>query len=163
MTRNPTRPSVTGTTTTKEPTMSRAFARLPLLARLYLFVALADIVGALVATHTGLAHTSRAIVSGTAISAPLPFLAAQLAIVTAAAAWRGRRAGTLAAAVLIIIGVASVLSGFSDGSYTAALTVVQRVIQIMVVTATILTVPVAAAQVRAAGQRRRPHPATGSA
>jgi hypothetical protein len=161
MTRNLTRPTVLGTTSTKEATMSRTkFTRLPLLARLYLLVAAADLVGALVAIQTGLAHTSRAIGSGTAINAPFAFLVAQLAIVTAAVAWRERRAGTLAAALLVLIGLASVLSGFGDSSYTANLTLVQRAVQIVLVTATTLTVPVAAAQVHAAAQRRRTRTAT---
>ena len=143
--------------------MSRIFIRLPLLARLYVLVAAADVVGALVAIHTGLAHTSRAIGSGTAINAPLPFLLGQLAIVTAAVAWRERRAGTIAAAVLLVVGLVSVLSGFGDGSYTGTLTVVQRAVQIVLVTATTLTVPVAAAQVLAAAQRRRTRTATAAA
>ena len=144
--------------------MSRTtFTRLPLLARLYLLVAAADLVGALAAIHTGLAHTSRAIGTGTAINAPFPFLVAQLAIVTAAAARRERRTGTLAAALLVAIGLASVLSGFGDGSYTANLTVAQRAVQIVLVTATTLTIPVAAAQVLAAAQRRRTRTATATA
>lgn len=140
--------------------MSSTFTRLPVLARVYLLVAAADLVGALVAIHTGLAHTSRTIGSGTAINAPFPFLAAQLAIVTAAATWRGRRAGTLAAAMLVVIGLASVLSGFGDGSYTASLTVVQRAVQIALVTATTLSIPIAAAQVVEAARRRRTRTAT---
>ncbi len=144
--------------------MSRTtFTRLPLLARLYLLVAAADLVGAVVAIQTGLAHTGRAISSGTAINAPLSFLVAQLAIVTAAVAWRGRRAGTLAAALLVVIGLVSVLSGFGDGSYTATLTVVQRAVQVVLVAATMLTVPVAAAQVVRAAQQRRTRTAIASA
>jgi hypothetical protein len=164
MTPNPTRRTVLGTTSSKEVTMSHTtFTRLPLLARLYLLVAAADLVGAVVAIQTGLAHTSRAIGSGTAINAPFPFLVAQLAIVTAAAAWRERRAGTLAAALLVVVGLASVLSGFGDSSYTANLTVVQRTVQTVLVTATTLTIPVAAAQVLAAAQRRRTRTATATA
>jgi hypothetical protein len=155
MTDNPLRPTVPGTTATKELTMSLTFTRLPLLARLYLLVAAADVVGALVAVHTGLAHTGRAIGSGTAINAPFSFLVAQLAIATATAARRERRTGTLAAALLVAIGLASVLSGLGDSSYTTNLTVVQRAVQIVLVTATTLTIPVAAAQVLAAAQRRR--------
>ena len=143
--------------------MSRTFTRLPLLARLYLLVATADVLGALIAVHTGLAHTGRTIASGTAINAPLSFLIAQLAIVTAAVAYRGRRPGTLAAALLIVISLASVLSGLGDGSYTTNLTAVQRAIQIVLVTATTLTIPVAATQVLAAAQRRRTRTATATA
>jgi hypothetical protein len=134
--------------------MSRTFTRLPLLARLYLLVAAADVVGALVAVQTGLAHTGRAIGSGTAINGPIFFLVAQLTVVTAAVAWRGRRAGTLAAALLVVMGLASVLSGLGDGSYTATLTVVQRAVQIVLVTAITLTIPIAAAQVIEAARRR---------
>jgi hypothetical protein len=140
--------------------MSRSFTRLPLLARLYLLVAAADVVGALVAVQTGLAQPGRAISSGTAINGPLFFLVAQLAVVTAAAAWRGRRAGTLAAALLVVMGLASVLSGLGDGSYTTTLTGVQRAVQIVLVTAITLTIPVAATQVIAAARRRRTRTAT---
>jgi hypothetical protein len=163
MTDNPHRHTLPGTTTTKELTMSHTFTRLPLLARLYLLVAAADVVGALVAVQTGLAHTGRAVGSGTAINAPFPFLVAQLAIVTAGVALRERRAGTLAAALLVIIGLASVLSGFGDGSYTTTLTVVQRAVQIILVTATTLSIPVAAAQLLEAARRRRTGTVTASA
>jgi hypothetical protein len=159
---NPHRPTVPGTTSIKELTMSRTFTRLPLLARIYLLVAAADVVGALVAIQTGLAHTGRAIGSGTAINAPFSFLVAQLAIVTAAATWRGRRAGTLAAALLVVVGLGSVLSGFGDGSYTTTLTVVERAVQIVLVTATTLSIPVAAAQVMQAAKRRRTRTVTAS-
>jgi hypothetical protein len=140
--------------------MSRTLTRLPLLARLYLLVAAADLLGAVIAVQTGLAHTGRAIASGTAINGPLFFLVAQLAVVTAAVAWRGRRAGTLAAAVLVVMGLASVLSGLGDGSYTATLTVAQRAVQIVLVTAITLTIPVAATQVIEASRRQRTHTAT---
>jgi len=156
MTGNPTRLTVLGTTSSNEVTMSRTtLTRIPSLARLYLLIAAADLVGAFVAIHTGLAPTARTIGSGTAINAPFPFLIAQLAIVTAATGWRGHRAGTVAAALLVVVGVASALSGLGDGSYTATLTVAQRAVQIALVTATALTVPVAAAQVIAAAQGRR--------
>jgi hypothetical protein len=125
-----------------------------------MLVAASDVVGVIIAIQTGLAHPGRAIGSGSHINGPLPFLAVQLAIVTVATVCRERRLGTLAAALLVVIGAASVLSGFGDGSYTAALTVTQRAVQIALVTATILTVPVAAAQVIAATQRRRASAAT---
>ena len=161
MTSNLPRPTVLGTTPAKEVTTSRTtLTHLPLLVRLYLLVAAADLMGALVAMQTGLAPTGRAIGSGTAINAPLPFLGVQLAIVTTAVAWRGRRAGTLAAALLVGIGVASVLSGFGDGSYATSLTVVQRAVQIVLVTATSLTIPVAASQVAAAVRQRHTRTAT---
>lgn len=143
--------------------MSRKLTRLPLLARLYLLVAAADVAGAVIAVQTGLAHTGRAIGSGTAINGPLFFLVAQLAVVTAAVAWRGRRPGTLAAAVLVVMGLASVLSGLGDGSYTATLTVVQRAAQIVLVTAITLTIPVAATQVIAAARRQRTRTSIASA
>jgi cytochrome c biogenesis protein CcdA len=81
-------------------------------------------------------------------------------VVTAAVAWRGRRAGTLAAALLVVMGLASVLSGLGDGSYTTTLTVGQRAVQIVLVTAIILTIPVAATQVIEAARRRRARTAT---
>jgi hypothetical protein len=58
------------------------------------------------------------------------------------------------------MGLASVLSGLGDGSYTATLTVAQRAVQIVLVTAITLTIPVAATQVIEASRRQRTHTAT---
>ena len=79
---------------------------------------------------------------------------------TAAAVWRRRRAGTLAAALLVPTGAVSVLSGLGDGSYTTALTFAQRSVQIVLVTATTLTVPVPGAQIITAARRKRVSTAT---
>lgn len=137
-------------------------SKLPLLARLYLLVAAADLLGALVAIPTGLAPVGRTIVSGTPINAPFPALVVQLAIVTAAVGWRGQRTGTFAAAVLVITGIVSLVSGFGDGGYAASLTLLQRAVQIAVVTATMLTLPVAARQVITAARTRRVRTASAS-
>lgn len=128
--------------------MIRNITRLPRLLQAYLLVALADLVGAVVAIATGLASASHTLISGTAINAPFPFLAGQLAIAALAASRPRRPIGTAAAALLIILGSMSVLSGFGDASYSnSALTAAERAIQLSIVTATALTVAAAAAQV----------------
>jgi hypothetical protein len=67
---------------------------------------------------------------GTPISAPFTFVAVQALIVAAATR---HRAG---AAVLTVLCLISVVSGFSDGSFAADLTAVERTIQLGLVTAT---------------------------
>ena len=67
---------------------------------------------------------------GTPISAPFTFVAVQALAVAAATR---HRAG---AAVLTVLCLVSVVSGFSDGSYAADLTAVERFIQLGLVTAT---------------------------
>jgi hypothetical protein len=129
-------------------------SRLPRLAQTYLVVAAADLVGAVVAATSGLVGAERAIVSGSAINAPLPFLAGQLAVLAVATRLRRHAVGTAAAAVLCAAGVVSVVSGFGDGSYAAALDAGERAIQLVLVAATAVTVPLAAAQVVAAARRR---------
>src|SRR5579871_2487605 len=104
--------------------------RLPRLAQALLLVAVFDLVGAAVAAHAGLAGAQTAIVSGTAINAPIPFLAAQLAILGVATAFAHRRIGTAAAAFLAAMGTVSVVSGFGDGSFGHALTAPERAIQL---------------------------------
>jgi hypothetical protein len=130
--------------------------RMPRLAQAYALVALLDLVGAVVAVGGGLDGARRAIVSGTPINAPIPFLAAQLAIVAVATALAGRRIGTAAAALLAALGTVSVLSGFGDGSFHHALSAPERAIQLGVVAATALTVLFALAQVTAALRGPRP-------
>lgn len=130
-------------------------SKLPRLLQAYLFVALFDLVGAVVAVSTDLAGAERAVLSGTAINAPLPFLAVQLAIVTVAVSLAHRRLGAAAAALLVPLGTVSVLSGFSDGSFTRDLDALERAIQLGIVAATAVTVVVAARQVDHALRRRR--------
>jgi hypothetical protein len=67
---------------------------------------------------------------GTPISAPFTFVAVQALVVAAATR---HRAG---AAVLAVLCLVSVVSGFSDGSFGAELTAVERTIQLGLVTAT---------------------------
>ena len=129
--------------------------RMPRLAKAYLLVALLDIVGAVVAVSTGLGGVERTIVSGTAISAPIPFLAAQLTVVSLATAFAHRRIGTGAAALLVAMGTLSVLSGFGDGSFSRALTTPERAIQLGIVAATALTVLFALGQVATAFRNPR--------
>ena len=129
--------------------MSRLnITRLPRLIQAYLLVAVADVVGAIVAVATGLASTGHTLVSGTAINAPFPFLAGQLAVAAVAVSRRHRNIGAAAAAVLIVVGALSVLSGFGDGSYShSALTAGDRAIQLTIVIATAFTVVLAAVQI----------------
>ena len=129
--------------------------RLPRLLQAYLLVALFDLVGAAVAASTGLTGVERTIVSGSAINAPIPFLALQLTVVGVAVAFANRRPGVTAAALLVPIGTVSVLSGFTDGSFGQALNAPQRAIQLGIVAATAATVVFAALQVADAVSRPR--------
>ncbi len=136
--------------------MIRNITRLPRLLQAYLLVAAADIVGAIVAIATGLASASHTLISGTAINAPFPFLAGQLAIAALAVSSRRHQIGTAAATVLIVLGAVSVLSGFGDGSYSnSALTAADRAIQLSIVTATASTIAAAGAQIVRTRRSRR--------
>ena len=97
------------------------------LTRLFALVVAFDVLGLLVA---GTDDLGRAIVSGTAANAPFPFVAFQALLVAAAVR---HRAG---AAVLAAACVISVVSGFSDGSYTADLSAVERTVQLGIVATT---------------------------
>jgi len=137
--------------------MSRfTFRRFPPLARAYLLVAAADAVGVVLAVSGGLDGLGRALGSGTPINAPIPFLVGQLAVAALAVTREGRRLGTVAAALLAVLGTVSVLSGLGDGSFTTALTAPERAVQLAIVAATGLTVVLAVKQVVAA---RRPQAA----
>src|SRR3954463_6093871 len=96
------------------------------LTRLFSLVVAFDVLGLLV-SGGGFGH---ALVSGTSISAPFPFVVVQGLAVPPAA--RSRAGG----AVLGLLCLTSVFSGTSDGSYVADLAAGERVIQIGVVAAT---------------------------
>ena len=130
-------------------------SRMPRLAQAYVLVAVFDVVGAVVAAAAGLGSAERAIVSGTPINAPIPFLAVQLTVVALATAFAQRRAGTAAAALLVALGSVSVVSGFGDGSFARTLTMPERAIQIGLVAATASTVLFALGQVKSAVRRPR--------
>jgi hypothetical protein len=96
------------------------------LTRLFALVLALDVLG-LVVAGGDLGH---AIVSGTPANAPFPFVAVQALIVAAAVR---HRAG---AAVLTVLCLISVVSGFSDGSYGADLSAAERTVQLALVSAT---------------------------
>jgi hypothetical protein len=96
------------------------------LTRLFSLVVAFDVLGLLV-SGDGFGH---ALVSGTSISAPFPFVVVQGLAVLAATRYRA------GAAVLGLLCLISVFSGTSDGSYVADLAAGERVIQIGVVAAT---------------------------
>ena len=137
-----------------------AASGLPRLAQAYAVVAAADLTGLAVSATTGLTTLKHSLLNGSAINAPIPFLAVQLAIGATAILWSRRRVGVLAAAALAILGAVSVLSGFADGSYSSiTLTTPQRAIQLTLVAATALTVVFALQQLDAArGRPLRPPP-----
>lgn len=97
------------------------------LTRLFAIVLAFDVLGLIVAGSDDLGH---ALVSGTPYNAPFPFVAVQALVVAAALRHR------VAAAVLTALCVISVVSGFSDGSYAADLSAVERIIQLGIVSAT---------------------------
>ena len=98
------------------------------LTRLFSIVLAFDVLGLLV-TSDSFGH---AVVSGTAINAPFPFVAAQALIVLAATRYR------TAAVFLGLLCAVSVVSGFSDGSYAADLAAGERFIQLGIVASTLL-------------------------
>jgi len=98
------------------------------LTRLFSLVIAFDILGLLVAGD-GFGH---ALVSGSSISAPFPFVVVQGLAVLAATRYRA------GAAVLALLCLVSVFSGTTDGSYGADLAAGERAIQIGLVTATLL-------------------------
>jgi hypothetical protein len=98
------------------------------LTRLFSLVLAFDVLGLLV-TSDGLGH---ALVSGTAISAPFPFVAVQALVVLAATRYRA------AAIALTLLCAVSVFSGVTDGSYAADLTAGERFIQLGIVASTTL-------------------------
>ena len=111
----------------------------------------ADVAGFLVAITTGLSGVSHAIVSGTSINAPAPFVVVQMTIAGLAVAYRGRIGGTIAAALLVPLCLVSVLSGFADGSFgDSALGAGDVAVQAAIVVATAALGTLAARQVATA-------------
>jgi hypothetical protein len=102
------------------------------LTRLFAAVALADLAGLIVAVSGGLNDLGTAIVSGTYVNAPAPFVAVQALIVLAAVRATRWRAVCASALLAVACGV-SVASGFSDGSYGADLTALQETVQTVLV------------------------------
>ena len=96
------------------------------LTRLFAAVLALDVLGLLVAGG----DVGHAIVSGTASNAPFPFVAVQALVVAAAVR---HRAG---AALLAALCAVSVISGFSDGSYAADLSALERTVQLALVSVT---------------------------
>jgi hypothetical protein len=98
------------------------------ITRLFSLVLALDILGLLVSGDS----FGHALVSGTSINAPFPFVVVQGLAVLAATRYR---AGAVVLALLCLI---SVCSGTTDGSYVADLAAGERVIQIGIVAATLL-------------------------
>src|SRR4051812_38288194 len=111
------------------------------LTRLFSLVVAFDVLGLLV-SGDGFGH---ALVSGTSISAPFPFVVVQGLAVLAATRYRA------GAAVLGLLCLISVFSGTSDGSYVADLAAGERFIQVGIVASTLL---LAAAAIRTAVRPR---------
>jgi len=106
------------------------------LTRLFAAVVLADLAGLIVAVAGGLNDLGTAIVSGTYVNAPFPFVAVQALVVLAAVRAPGRWAVAASALLAAACGV-SVASGFSDGSYGADLTVLEQAVQAVLVALTV--------------------------
>ncbi len=94
-----------------------------------------DVLGALVAVAFGHESLADALVVGTSLNAPFAFVAVQALIVFVAVRARGI-AVRVAAVILVLMSLASVVSGFEDGSYAAQLTVAERAIQVSLIAAT---------------------------
>ncbi|HEX5248192.1 MAG TPA: hypothetical protein VFW14_00870 [Gaiellales bacterium] len=111
----------------------------------------ADVAGFIVATTSGLSGVSHAIVSGTSINAPAPFVVVQMTIAALAVAYRGRLGGTIAAGLLVPLCLVSVLSGFADGSFgDSALGAGEIAVQPAIVVATAVLGTLAGRQVATA-------------
>jgi hypothetical protein len=125
------------------------------LAAAFAAVLALDLAGLIVAVATNLTATSHAIGSGTPLSSPIPFVAAQALLVTAALR-ASRRLTTAAAATLVaVLGMIAIASGFADGSYmNGGLTAPDRALQVALSVA--LGVMSALALARAARTRRVP-------
>jgi hypothetical protein len=96
------------------------------LTRLFAIVLAFDVLGLAVSNEA----LSDKLLVGTPINAPFTFVAVQALVVAAATR---HRAG---AAVLTVLCLVSVVSGFSDGSYAADLPAAERVIQLGIVAST---------------------------
>jgi hypothetical protein len=115
----------------------------------------ADVAGFIVATATGLSGVTTAIVSGTSINAPAPFVVVQMTIAGLAVAYRSRLRGTIAAGLLVPACLVSILSGFTDGSFgDRALGAGDVAVQAWIVVATAALGALAARQVATAVRGR---------
>ena len=103
-----------------------------------------DLVGLLVAVAGGMEPLGRAVVIGTPLNAPFTFVAVQGLVVLAAVRAKGAR-GRVAALVLVLLTAVSVVSGFEDGSYAAALAPAERAVQVGLIAATVVLGALAAA------------------
>ena len=86
---------------------------------------------------SGRASVRQAVLTGTPLNAPLPFVAVQALVL--AAARPGRRTTTAASAAVAALGAVSIASGFFDGGYAAEgynLSLPERGIQAAIVAAT---------------------------
>jgi hypothetical protein len=101
-----------------------------------------DALGFAVAVGSGMEDAGTAVVNGTPINAPLPFVCVQVLLTFAALRHR------FAAAVLALLCAVSVFSGVADGSYAESLTAGERAIQIGIVAATVLLGVLAAGRAR---------------
>jgi hypothetical protein len=119
----------------------------------FLAVLALDVAGLVVALATGSHDLGEALVTGTPINAPFTFVAVQALAVLAALR---HRAG---AALLAALSAVSVISGFADGSYGAALGAGELAIQLGIVAATVALGALAA--VAAVRPRARAVPAVG--
>jgi hypothetical protein len=118
------------------------------LTRIFAIVVALDILGVIVAVASGLADfDGDLVVAGTSLSAPFTFVAIQGLAVLAATR---HRAG---AALLVLLCLVSITSGFFDGSFTDGdLTAAHRALQVAL---GIATVSLGALALRAAVQPRR--------
>jgi hypothetical protein len=110
----------------------------------FLAILLLDALGLTVMLATGADTLGDALIVGTPLNAPFTFVAVQALAVFAALRFRA------GAAVLALLCLVSVVSGFADGSYGAdGLSAAERTIQLTLVAATlVLGVRAAAAAVR---------------
>ena len=135
--------------------MNRAFpseyvtsrASFPVLETAFAGVVAADVVGFLVMVKSRRATVRQALLTGTPLNAPLPFVAVQALVL--AAARPGTRTSTAASATVAALGAVSIASGFFDGGYAAEgydLSVAERGIQGAIVAATAGVTAAAATQ-----------------
>lgn len=117
--------------------------------RLFALVVALDLAGLAVRVASGAEPLREAVLIGTPLNAPLPFVLAQGLAVAAASR---HRAG---AAVLVLLCAVSAISGVADGSYAAALTAGERALQVALIAFTLALLAVAAAR----AVRPRPAPA----
>lgn len=104
----------------------------------------ANIVGAIVALSTNMVGIAHAIVSGSPLSAPVPFVLVQGLFVLAAVRASRRSTAVATAATVALLGLVSIVSGFGDGSYVkAGLTLADHCVQAVLVA--LIAVLVAAA------------------